>query len=164
MAQNKKSVYHGTSFEAAASIRKERRFRPSEEDDDWLGSGVYFFRYRGHARSWTKGRGDVVTATLEYDDQELLDLDDPDQWEKLNRVMETVMGFLTGEGKIRLRSKNETRKRWCLSCNIYRDLHPEIGVISYTFPRRNPPPGPSGFPSNARQICVSKQELITDIE
>lgn len=164
MAQNKKSVYHGTSFEAAANIRKERRFRPSEEDDDWLGSGVYFFRYRGHARSWTKGRGDVVTATLEYDDRELLDLDDPDQWELLNQEIMGLMETMTSKSKIRPGVKNGKQIRWCMSCNLYRKLHPEIGVISYTFPRRNPPPGPSGFPSNARQICVSKQQLITAIE
>lgn len=162
MAENKMTAYHGTSAAAAASIRKEQHFRESEEDNEWLGSGVYFFRYKGHAREWTKGMGDVLTATLEFDDREFLDLDDPDQREALNREMEGLADVLTRGGVIRP-GKNEMRKRWCLSCNLYRKLHPEIGIISYTFPRHNPPPGLSGFSSNANQICVSRHEIITNI-
>lgn len=162
MADNKMTAYHGTSFEAAANIRKEQHFHKSEEDDDWLGSGVYFFPYPGLARRWTKGKGDVLAAVLEYDDRELLDLDDPDQLEAVNRAMGKLMKTLTSQGRIRLVAVDKPQKRWCLSCNTYRDLHPEIGVISYTFPRNNPT-GPSGFSGNARQICVAKDELITNI-
>lgn len=34
--------YHGTDSESVSSILTEH-FRPSSSDDDWLGSGVYFF-------------------------------------------------------------------------------------------------------------------------
>ncbi len=162
MAENKMTAYHGTSAAAAASIRKEQHFRESEADNEWLGSGVYFFRYKGHARAWTKGKGDVLTATLEYDDQELLDLDDPDQREALNRIMAGLNQRLLDQITIKPGERNEDARFWCFSCNMYRVVHPEIGIISYTFPRRNPP-GASKFPSNARQICVSRHEIITSI-
>lgn len=171
MAQNKQTVYHGTSVAAAANIREEQHFRESRTLGEWLGWGVYFFPYKEHARRWIKTRkldpGDVLTATLEYDDRELLDLDDPDQLEAVNCVMGKLMKTLTSQGKahpdVKNESEQEKKKRWCLSCNMYRKLHPEIGVIIYTFPRHNPPPGPSGFPSNARQLCVAKHNLITNV-
>lgn len=162
MAQNKQTVYHGTTAAAAANIRKEQRFRESEEDNEWLGSGVYFFGYKGLAQSWTKGAGDVLTATLEYDDRELLDLDDPDQREALNRMMEGLNRRILDQITIKPDDKVKEAKFWCFSCNMYRELNTEIGIISYTFPRRKPP-GLSRFPNNARQLCVSKHELITNI-
>lgn len=162
MAQNKQTAYHGTSVAAAVNIRKEQHFRESEKDNEWLGRGVYFFPYRGLAQSWTKGKGDVLTATLEYDDRELLDLDEPDQLAALNRMMKKLNKRLLDQIKIKPGDKVKDARFWCFSCNIYRELHPEVGVTSYTFSRNNPL-GPSRFPSNARQICVSNHRIITSI-
>lgn len=166
MAQNKQTVYHGTSFEAAANIRKEQHFRESEKDNEWLGSGIYFFRYKGHAQRWIKNRGlepgDVLTATLEYDDRELLDLDDPDQREAVNREMIPLIQKMRRSDGIMPSKRYGKWVHWCLVCNLYRRLHPEIGIIIYTFPQAKKP-GASWFPNNERQICVSKHEIITRI-
>lgn len=162
MAQNKQTAYHGTSVAAAANIRKEQHFRESEKDNEWLGSGVYFFAHRVLAQRWTKGKGDVLTVALEYDDRELLDLDDQEQLDALNQMMETLNERLQDQIKIKPGDKAGDARFWCFSCNMYRDLHPEVGITSYTFSRDNPI-GPSRFPSNARQICVSNHRIITSI-
>lgn len=166
MAENKMTAYHGTSTAAAASIRREQHFRESKKDIEWLGSGVYFFRYKEHARRWIRNRGlepgDVLTATLEYEDEELLDLDDPAQLEMLNQAMENLYKVMRGKILIRPGEVHETWKRWCLSCNMYRKMKPKIGLISYTFPQKGRHSA-SWFPGNERQICVSRHEIITKI-
>lgn len=166
MAQNKQTAYHGTSVAAAANIRKEQHFRNSEKDNEWLGSGVYFFRYKGHAQRWIKNRGlepgDVLTVTLEYDDRELLDLDDPDQLEAVNREMMPLINKMRLSGGIKPGKRYGKWLHWCLVCNLYRKLHPEVGIIIYTFAQKKEP-GASRFPSNERQICVSRHKIITQI-
>lgn len=166
MAQNKKTVYHGTSVTAAANIRKEHHFRESRTDNEWLGWGVYFFAYEQHAQRWIKNRGlspgTVLTVQLEYRDEELLDLDDPDQLEALNHEIESLNRILKDKIVIKPGEVHENWKHWCFSCNMYRKFHPEIGMISYTFPQRKNP-GASHFPCNERQICVSKHDMITEI-
>lgn len=166
MAQNKKTVYHGTSVEAADNIRKEKHFRESKANNEWLGQGVYFFAYEQHAQRWIRYRklnpGAVLTVKLEYEDQELLDLDDPAQLEAVNHEMERIDQILKNKIAVDSRKLHGNWKRWCFSCNMYRELHPEIGMISYTFPQSKPP-GASYFSYNERQICVSKHDIITEI-
>lgn len=166
MAQNKKTVYHGTSASAADNIRKEQHFRESKANNEWLGQGVYFFAYERHAQRWIRYRnlspGTVLAVQLEYEDQELLDLDDPAQLEAVNHEMERLDEILKNKITIVSGKLHENWKRWCFSCNMYRKFHPEIGMISYTFPQSKTH-GASYFPYNERQICVSKHHIITEI-
>lgn len=165
MAKNKLKAYHGTSGTAAASIRRERRFIESTRDDEWLGSGIYFFFYRSHAEHWIAKRrlrqGEVLTVRLQYDDEAMLDLDDPDQMRALNNEIERLNQIIGDSISVDWSDKDALHKRWCLGCNLYRQLHPEIGIISYTFPQKKA--GVSFFRFNERQLCVSKSEIITDI-
>lgn len=48
--------YHGTNSQFVASIKKEN-FRKSEQDNDWLGYGVYFF---------IEGISEPVTNAIEW--------------------------------------------------------------------------------------------------
>ncbi len=50
--------FHGTLRETALQIVSgEREFRPSRNDDDWLGEGVYFWEYAPQqAWEWAKRR------------------------------------------------------------------------------------------------------------
>ena len=61
--------YHGTSRDRLAIIAKEG-FRVSENDYDWLGTGIYFFQDAPHrAREWATARhgqsGVVLGAEIE---------------------------------------------------------------------------------------------------
>ena len=44
--------YHGTDKNAAKLIVDSQKFRPSLEDDEWLGKGVYFYWDIDDARWW----------------------------------------------------------------------------------------------------------------
>lgn len=165
MAQNTIDAYHGTTAAAAQAIRHEKCFHASVNDNEWLGHGVYFFRYRLHAESWIRKRrlnpGEVLTVRLEYDDREMLDLDDPAQLNALNREMKHLEEMIGDSIRLGTLRGDELHKRWCLGCNLYRYLHEEIGIISYTFPQSKI--GAAQFRGNERQLCVSRQELITGI-
>ena len=46
-------AYHGTDFDSACKISSDKEFDPSNDEDDYLGSGVYFFESsRWHAKDW----------------------------------------------------------------------------------------------------------------
>lgn len=50
--------YHGTTRRTAeALVRHEEEFKPSENKDDWLGHGIYFWEYAPQqAWTWAKRR------------------------------------------------------------------------------------------------------------
>ncbi len=46
-------AFHGTDFDSACKIISDKEFYPSNDEDDYLGSGVYFFEAsRWHAKDW----------------------------------------------------------------------------------------------------------------
>ena len=164
VADNKIEAYHGTSAVNATRIRSEQRFIRSETEHEWLGHGIYFFAYRADAVQWIQIKhfrgGQVVIAQLEYDDAELLDLDDPTQLNAVNDELKQL--FDATQDNITVKQYQDRWKRWCWACNTYRDIYPEIGIIVYTF-QKGGPLEPSLFRTNQRQICVSKEHIITAI-
>lgn len=45
--------YHGTQLSVALDIvNRKRLFRPSQNDDDWLGHGIYFWEYAPQQAYW----------------------------------------------------------------------------------------------------------------
>lgn len=167
MAKNRLKVYHGTSGAAAENIRCEQHFRESRKDNEWLGHGVYFFSYQRHAEFWIVNRGlkqgTVLTVQLQFDNEALLDLDNPADLNALNQEMDRLNQIIEPHIRLDHLDKEDLWKLWCLGCNLYRKLHPEIGIISYTFPQSKKKTGISGFCSNERQLCVSKHEIIVEI-
>ena len=53
-------AYHGCDASVAERVLSGDPFRPSENDYDWLGSGIYFWKRRGKIR-----KPDVVGAILQ---------------------------------------------------------------------------------------------------
>lgn len=167
MGRIKKTVYHGTTEEAAENIIKTQEVWDSRKNDEWLGSGAYFFAYPGHAFSWIVRRGmlpgKVVQAELEFDEESLLDLDDPEQMKRMNQEL---VAFSEKIGKAITVELPQTPKElwriWCWGCNTYRALHKEICIISYTFPQRKHYSG-TGYHGNERQLCISDHKVIKNI-
>lgn len=170
MANNKIIAYHGTSDINAHTIRAEQHFHESRQPIEWLGWGIYFFPYKLHAERWAKNRwrrhGVVLTVQLEYDDGQMLDLDDPLQLEMVNDELADLENVIRKEVRLSTEAmdKPDQWKYWCFGCNLYRKLHPEIGITSYTFsPYNRNKIGASQFRANQKQLCVSKHEIITKI-
>lgn len=162
MGGNKIIGYHGTDQESAEKIVSTGSFLASKRDHEWLGHGVYFFAYKAHAEWWTTHnrfhgkKTNVVQAEIEYQEEQLLDLDDPVQMKEL----EAVAKKMAEESDVAVKwSDYSKEKRWCMACNAYRAIVPEIGIIKYTFPWNKMHPY-VGLYENQQQICVSNHSLI----
>lgn len=161
------TAYHGTTKCSAQDIIKTQKFKHSQKDSEWLGSGVYFFAYKYPAFQWAlnmaankKTTPAVLSVDLQYDCTNLLDLDDQQTLRQFNYFIKKCLK--RGDKLIQIDFDTlEKHKKWCFCCNLYRRFYPEIRVISYTF---------SGytnettlFQTNQKQICVSDDTIITSI-
>lgn len=160
--------YHGTTQSNAEQILKSNIFIESTKNNEWLGRGVYFFQYKYHAEWWIshhrfKGKDtQILKAKLEFENSQLLDLDDPQKLEELESVAQHMVDIANSTSD-HTNAKFTDQEKWCFACNAYRALHPEIGIIVYTFGKGKLYEN-SNFKGNQRQICVSHSPIITKIE
>lgn len=159
--------YHGTSQSCAAAILIEKHFRESASKKEWLGSGVYFFEDRNHAIGWANIRSRncgeefavVIAAGIRYRRDEMFDLDIPDNVFKIESCfIQAMTDGEFGKGTPQFKSLDELR---CFSTDFYKELHPEIKVVAYTFDSTQRVA--AGFPFKQRQLCVNDQSIISGI-
>lgn len=176
MAEKQITGYHGTSREAADQILESKIFNNSSRKYEWLGNGVYFFKYYDHAKKWIthdrfiSHKTAILQALLTYSDDQLLDLDDPSAHELFEQVVKEMLektdfldkpyGFVNGRPK----SDKELQHRRCIACNYFRQIFPEIGIIMYTFPMSKRHTSCNLYPYNQCQICVYDRSIISDIK
>lgn len=172
MERKKIYGYHGTTQENANRIVSEQAFQDSVKDNEWLGHGVYFFAYLGHAKWWVgawRYRGmetSILKAALEFTDEQLLDLDDPEQFMLAEDVVKEAIRVASDSGDLQYGAnleKMEESKKWNFVCNTIRSICPEIGIIIYTFPTK-PRFYVIGYQQTQRQICVSDHSIIKEVE
>ena len=169
---NKITGYHGTSWQNAQSILSSKTFRESATKQEWLGHGAYFFWYKGSADWWVRQRSSlrglktaILEATLECEDDQLLDLDDPEQLEEMTAAVEYLVKKAAENGTpydFDFRNSPPDEK-WCFACNLIKEYYPTTCVFMYTFPSRSYN-FYSGFYTTNRQICVSNPSVITGIK
>lgn len=165
--------YHGTLDHIADKIVLEQRFKFSTKNTEWLGYGVYFFKYRDHAVVWARREAEkeknatfspgLVSAELYFTEDQWLDLDDPDQLKEINAFMQD---YLKNTPEVQVCWDNSNKwQRWCLSCNLYRRFYPEIKVISHTFNfnKSMSQSNTLGFNVNQFQYCITDASVIKNI-
>lgn len=86
---NKKTTftgYHGTDYEGAQCILKFKNFKYSSKDNEWLGTGIYFFidkdknKAIANAHKWTKNYKhfkfyNILKSVITIDSDKILDFD-----------------------------------------------------------------------------------------
>lgn len=162
-------AYHGTTRSSAENILRTKKFHESTKETEWLGHGTYFFQYKAHAIRWAdyEARKDrnvgqspkVIAVDLAYSDDQVLDLDDPEDLSALDRFVREALSSIPDNFCANL--EVDRKKKMCFSCNLFRKVHENIGITFYTFPRsfRNAEPNYC-FQENQRQICVNNQDII----
>ena len=169
MAKIKKRIdgYHATEPRRADEIINSGQFRDSHRDDEWLGTGVYFFYYPKHAQEWGRDHvrsalPQILRAELTYTDEQMLNLDDPAVFDEFEATIEAMNSYADVLKAARSLDWREQRRRLCYSCNLIREAWPEIGIISHTFSMQMS--DITAFRRNQRQLCVSDHSIITHIE
>jgi len=82
--------FHGTTKEYADNIIKQKSFIASNDDEEWLGRGIYFFAdYISHARYWcTKYKcypqWSIIFSNIEA--EKIIDLDEPETYEEFLKL------------------------------------------------------------------------------
>lgn len=170
MAMNKikESVYHGTTDLRAKGILSSG-FSESRKKTEWLGHGIYFFKYQADADWWAQlqikrvenaGQNPVVLVTaISYTPDQLLDLDDRDQLQYFSDFFLKALKIAEKEFSLEVMLRKEKKETWCAACNLFRDAHPDIVVTAYTFQRFQDRSSFVYWP-NQRQFCVSDCGII----
>ncbi len=126
--------YHATTKENANEIIKSE-FVPSIKTNEWLGHGIYFFKYKVDAESWAnsnryKNRDKaIILCDLFTDEIYYLDLDNPEELSKFNEESDKLFNNLLGVQGLGFKSEKE---KICFALNAYKLAH-NIEIVTYTY-------------------------------
>lgn len=178
--------YHGTSQEAGNSILSKKHFDPSSEEDDWAGSGIYYFidspakekpaAYK-NAKYWAKYKKRffpqvILRSTVCIDEDKLLDLHNEYYQEQFHRfrveLFELALAIAKKQG-VHLKSKYlDPGKLDCVTINemcgkgefaaVIRQAY--IPCLSY--PRNRSCRYPNSFIPNCTIFCLRDESFISD--
>ncbi len=126
--------YHGTRRATAAQLVDGEPFGVSENDDDWLGHGVYFWEYAPQQAWWWADRrygaddAAVVGATIRLG--RCLDLLDPTNVNLLKAAHSDMAAVLESVGQPAPENAN-THKY--LDCDVFNYLHAQLGRQGFRY-------------------------------
>ncbi len=153
--------YHKTLYIYVDSIKKDG-FKPSNEEDDWLGFGVYFWDNIENAKWWNVGTGSImqrciIKCELKCNMNQYVNLnEDMDKFELFcKKYMKEIQENNLPRPKFK--NSNQKKKFFCdlystkhnlsiLSCEFEHDI---INIAGFTIGRKK-----------RRQICVRNPKLI----
>ena len=125
-------AFHGTSQTTAAKLVDGTAFGPSENDDDWLGHGVYFWEYAPQqAWWWAKrryGRDAAVVGALVRLGH-CVDLLDPNNTELLTTAHSELEAALRAAGMTLPKNANSHKYR---DCAVFNYLYAKLDRESLT--------------------------------
>lgn len=144
-----------------------------QRNNEWLGHGIYLFKYKVDAESWAartyycKPNPEVIKCFVEVEEEEYLDLDDPEKLNDYDRYYKQALEFLSKNGKsLIFKDKYEAM---CWGLNMYK-YDNNIEAIKYTFKNNRTKNimkygnNKNGYKYNEVQICISKNETIINKE
>lgn len=166
--------YHGTIKPYADSILFSQRFRRSKKPNEWLGYGIYFYSHYEEADWWAHNQSrrhhnqpSILRASLECDVTEFFDLDLFNNVCDVNRNFITFMNDLKKEGTVGIDFESQKiDEQRCFAIELYKETHPEIKLIAYTFDAPISKKKASKWPifvPRQKQYCVISHDVIKNI-
>ncbi|UYT11293.1 hypothetical protein [Lactococcus garvieae] len=155
----KYDCYHGTGLKNYQNIVECGTFTFKPRENHWLGGGVYFFIDDvAKAKWWAKSnRPDketpplVLKVNLEFELDELLNLDSEEDLKKLDEYAEDILASLNAN-KAQLKDVDE--HVWqCKLLEAFLSKNTIYSGICRTF-ETTQEKGASGFQGLAKQLCV----------
>lgn len=164
--------YHGTVKTSAEKILSSKEFIESNNDNEWLGHGIYFFADIENAIKWASERAKrykepaiILSADIKCNPDKYLDLDYKANRDKVSSFMKDI---LEKTGKELSFHKRDEEKR-CIALNLYKEMF-NIDVMEFSFARKIKKGnssdrdllGLSSIPE--KQICVSNHLCLSNIK
>jgi hypothetical protein len=161
--------FHATSQDNVNSIINNGFIINKRRDNEWLGYGIYLFKYRLDAYTWGKGtyycrpNPKLIKCYAKVEKEKYLDLDDPEKLYDYDEYYGKTLKILSNANKeIKFKNKNEAM---CWGLSLYKK-DKDIDAIKYTF--RNDRTKNSmeyknnalGYEYNETQICITSNKVI----
>lgn len=146
--------YHGTTMEYAEKIVKEKNYKVSDGDKEWLGKGIYFYFDILDAYNWRNSEA-ILHSIIKIADCEYLDIDSKEGTKIYYDIIEHIESF---DIKI---EKNAVQKNQCAVMKILWDTCPKIKVISASFPKeKTKVPTMIDKRTRRKEFCVRDNDYI----
>lgn len=162
----KYDCYHGTGLSNYESIVNSKSFTFKPRNNHWLGGGVYFFvDDLSKARWWSKNnRPDkdtipvILAITMEFQDEEVLNLDLEDDLKKLDSFSDDILESL-GTNKAKLVDIPDEHVWQCKILEVFLKRNDKYSVVCRTF-ETTQKKGASLFSGLSKQMCVRDMSKI----
>lgn len=165
------NAYTEIGYHATFTIYKESiitsGFKVSNNEDDWLGEGVYFWDDIKNAEWWKKKGGIIpeciFVCELKCDLSNYFDLDNKFEMDKLDAFSKSYLREIAKSSgkKPNFKNNNQIRKFFC---DMYCSKN-SISILSFTF--MHDIINKAGFKTGTfgrRQICVRELSCISVID
>lgn len=161
--------FHATSQKNVNNILENGFKINMKRCNEWLGYGIYLFKYNVDAQSWGKGtyycnlNPKVIKCYVEVEKERYLDLDDPEKLNIYDKYYNNLLRYLSKENKV-IEFKNN-KEAMCWGLNIYKKDN-NIDLIKYTFTGTRTKRimgyenNKLGYKYNEVQMCVSRNDVI----
>lgn len=177
---NSVNIFHGTDKKLIESI-KSNGFRKNENDEHWLGQGIYFFLTYEEAEEWTRKRtrfGNknikapaVIQAKVKYDKEIFIDTRNISDYKNLLKYYDEFhSNFFSEGGQCRISCSISKNKLRCIFFDWLQNKYGfKIFIAGFkkeTFRKDKQYKQISesfSIPFIEYQMCVCDEKLITDI-
>ncbi|MCI8478830.1 MAG: hypothetical protein HFE97_10950 [Oscillospiraceae bacterium] len=181
--------YHGTSLENAQKIQTEGQFKSSNKDNEWAGTGVYFFIDKPGSKScaanknaakWAKlfkkyPHPCVMKATVQIEQAQILDFDQEDMRDLFHqcrtRYFQEACRRAQAQGIALKETYLEPGKLDCAAIDYMCKLFHFHAVIKPVYIsclsdvyRNGGHRYPKSFTPNCTMLCLKDQNLICDLD
>lgn len=165
--------FHATSQKNVNSIVKDGFEINRKKCNEWLGHGIYLFKYKIDADTWANGtyycrpNPSVIKCSVEVDEDRYLDLDDPEKLNDYDIYYKKLLKLLSEENQV-IRFKNRY-EAMCWGLNFYKKEN-NIDVVKYTFTNNRTGKimkyknNKFGYKYNEVQICIGRNDIIVKKE
>lgn len=157
--------YHKTLHMHVSNIKKYG-FKPSNENDDWLGLGVYFWDNIENAKWWKVGTGTgaikkdcIIECELKCKMEQYLNLNKGGEMDKFDKFCRKYMSEIKKNKLPRPKFENNNQRKKYF-CDLYCKKN-NYSILSFEFEHDSI--NIAGFKIGTikrRQICVRDSKLI----
>lgn len=123
--------YHGTNKSSANNILKDRSFFISQGNEEWLGTGIYFYDNYSDALYWNKDGAKysekIIHAIIKIADDEFLDIDSINGHDLYYEVIKLIYNQCPEI------VKGSVQENQCAVMNLIWDTNKNIKVIAASF-------------------------------